>query len=588
MADLAFTPQHNMISYLEKTEGNVEFHQIVDFLTSSFIHHSLTIHAIVDGKTVVITESSVRRDLLFTDANGITCLANEQIFENLLLMSNMIRQSEKIYGTVTPLFATMLAQPAMVEGGAMAQIRSEGALIQSIDPPLSTGIDGFVYHFVTKVLDLENIKTAQAKEIASLKKRVIKLEQRQSLRLSGFHPFRADEDADTEMIVKDNGNGEKEGSTAEIVSIARPDISAARPELSTAESKTPPTTTTLFDDEYVTIANTLKSKKIDQDQIERDAKVALKTQAHLNEEAMIERERQEEASKAGLAEMYDELKFNSHKDAKTLMEAIEKRFGGKTETKKVQKTLLKQQYENFTGSSSESLDQIHDRLQKLVSQLEIHGVSLYQKDVNLKFLCSLPSEWKTQLHSQYDKPTDDFRKSQFDVISYQTGTFMPPKPDLVFHTVPIAVETDHSGFTVQLSPSKPAQDLSHTNRPTAPIIENWVSDSEDEFETKVVQIVPSFVQSSEQVKTPMHSIQPVETSIPATTPKPTSPKSNSSGKRRNRKAYFVCKSVDHLIKDCDYHAKKMAQPTPRNYAHWGNHKQYASLTHPKPLWKSFT
>nr|GFA68362.1 hypothetical protein [Tanacetum cinerariifolium] len=43
----------------------------------------------------------------------------------------------------------------------------------------------------------------------------------------------------------------------------------------------------------------------------------------------------------------------------------------------------------------EGLDQIHDRLQKLVSQLEIHGVSLSQEDVNLKFLCSLPSEWKT-------------------------------------------------------------------------------------------------------------------------------------------------------------------------------------------------
>nr|GFC66308.1 ribonuclease H-like domain-containing protein [Tanacetum cinerariifolium] len=71
-----------------------------------------------------------------------------------------------------------------------------------------------------------------------------------------------------------------------------------------------------------------------------------------------------------------QLKFNSHKDAKSLMEAIEKRFGGNTETKKVQKTLLKQQFENFSGSSSKGLDQIHDRLQKLVSQLEIHGVSL--------------------------------------------------------------------------------------------------------------------------------------------------------------------------------------------------------------------
>nr|GEZ60862.1 ribonuclease H-like domain-containing protein [Tanacetum cinerariifolium]GEZ61456.1 ribonuclease H-like domain-containing protein [Tanacetum cinerariifolium] len=60
-----------------------------------------------------------------------------------------------------------------------------------------------------------------------------------------------------------------------------------------------------------------------------------------------------------------QLKFNTHKDAKSLMEAIEKRFGGNTKTKKVQKTLLKQQFENFSSSTSESLDQIHDRLQKL-------------------------------------------------------------------------------------------------------------------------------------------------------------------------------------------------------------------------------
>nr|GEW09268.1 ribonuclease H-like domain-containing protein [Tanacetum cinerariifolium] len=51
-----------------------------------------------------------------------------------------------------------------------------------------------------------------------------------------------------------------------------------------------------------------------------------------------------------------QLKFNSHKDAKMFMEAIEKRFGGNTETKKVQKTLLKQQYENFSASSSEGIE----------------------------------------------------------------------------------------------------------------------------------------------------------------------------------------------------------------------------------------
>nr|GEY26488.1 hypothetical protein [Tanacetum cinerariifolium] len=157
-----------------------------------------------------------------------------------------------------------------------------------------------------------------------------------------------------------------------------------------------------------------------------------------------------------------------------------------------------------------------------------------------------------------------------------TGTFMPPKLDLVFNTAPTAVETDHSAFTIQLSLTKPDQDSSHLNRPPAPIIEDWVSDSEDESETKAPQIVPSFVQSTEQVKSLKHSVQHVETSIPVDTqsPKPTSP-----SKRRNRKACFVCKSLDHLIKDCDYHAKQMAQTITRNHAHRGNHKQYAPLTH---------
>ncbi|GJR68958.1 hypothetical protein Tco_0015023 [Tanacetum coccineum] len=90
-----------------------------------------------------------------------------------------------------------------------------------------------------------------------------------------------------------------------------------------------------------------------------------------------------------------QLKFNTYKCAKTLMEAIEKRFGGNKESKKTQKTLLKQQYENFNGSSSEGLDQTYDRLQKLISQLKILGETISQEDINLMFLRSLPSEWKT-------------------------------------------------------------------------------------------------------------------------------------------------------------------------------------------------
>nr|GEU32762.1 ribonuclease H-like domain-containing protein [Tanacetum cinerariifolium] len=78
-----------------------------------------------------------------------------------------------------------------------------------------------------------------------------------------------------------------------------------------------------------------------------------------------------------------QLKFNSYKNSKSLMEAIEKRFGGNKESKKVHKTLLKQQYENFNGNSPEGLDQIYDRLQKLISQLEINKETISQEDLSL-------------------------------------------------------------------------------------------------------------------------------------------------------------------------------------------------------------
>ncbi|GJZ60507.1 hypothetical protein Tco_0616323 [Tanacetum coccineum] len=57
----------------------------------------------------------------------------------------------------------------------------------------------------------------------------------------------------------------------------------------------------------------------------------------------------------------DQLKFHSYQDAKLLMEAIEKRYGGNKESKKVQRTLLKQQYENFAALSLETMDQAFDR-----------------------------------------------------------------------------------------------------------------------------------------------------------------------------------------------------------------------------------
>nr|GEV77065.1 hypothetical protein [Tanacetum cinerariifolium] len=86
-----------------------------------------------------------------------------------------------------------------------------------------------------------------------------------------------------------------------------------------------------------------------------------------------------------------------YKDAKTLFAAIETRFGGNEATKKTQKTLLKQLYKNFSATSTKSFDSIFNSLQKIVSQLVVLGVFISQKDLNLKFLRSFPSEWNTHV-----------------------------------------------------------------------------------------------------------------------------------------------------------------------------------------------
>ncbi|GJS30189.1 ribonuclease H-like domain-containing protein [Tanacetum coccineum] len=101
------------------------------------------------------------------------------------------------------------------------------------------------------------------------------------------------------------------------------------------------------------------------------------------------------------------MTFNQYKDAKTLFASIQIRFGGNEATKKTQKTLLKQMYENFNAPSIESLNSIFNRLQKIVSQLDILGENISQEYLNLKFLRSMPSEWNTHVVVYRNKPDLD-------------------------------------------------------------------------------------------------------------------------------------------------------------------------------------
>ncbi|GJY18265.1 hypothetical protein Tco_0389756 [Tanacetum coccineum] len=113
MVVLESCPKHNMVAYLEKTAGNAEFHEVIDFLARSSIYNALTvslvvsttfveqfwmsakskiinnvryINAKVDGRPVSISEASIRSDRLFDDADGIDSLPNQAIFDAIQLM----------------------------------------------------------------------------------------------------------------------------------------------------------------------------------------------------------------------------------------------------------------------------------------------------------------------------------------------------------------------------------------------------------------------------------------------------------------------------------------------------------------------
>ncbi|GJY80674.1 hypothetical protein Tco_0493425 [Tanacetum coccineum] len=113
MTTLQFADTHNLVAFLSKPAESEGFEQIVDFLNANPIRYALTINptiytscieqfwatvkvktvngevqlqALVDGKKIIVTEASVRRDLQLNDEEGTDCLPNATIFEELTRM----------------------------------------------------------------------------------------------------------------------------------------------------------------------------------------------------------------------------------------------------------------------------------------------------------------------------------------------------------------------------------------------------------------------------------------------------------------------------------------------------------------------
>ncbi|GJW16193.1 hypothetical protein Tco_0020326 [Tanacetum coccineum] len=275
MSTLEFAETHNLVAFLEKPEESNGFEGIIDFLNASSINYALTVNPIVyesciqqfwaiakaktvngecqiqtlvDKKKVIITEKSVRSDLMLEDAEGTECLLNDVIFEQLTLIgtmasaiiclatnqkinfskyifdhmmknleggvkflmyprfvqvfldkqvegmskhkgiyvtpshtkkifANMKREGKGFSRRITPLFQTMMVQaPKDMEPIPDEATNEKLISTPSCDPPQSgedrlqlTKLMNLCTKLQKQVLDLEEAKTAQAKEIASLK-----------------------------------------------------------------------------------------------------------------------------------------------------------------------------------------------------------------------------------------------------------------------------------------------------------------------------------------------------------------------------------------------------------------------------------
>nr|GEY50427.1 hypothetical protein [Tanacetum cinerariifolium] len=155
-----------------------------------------------------------------------------------------------------------------------------------------------------------------------------------------------------------------------------------------------------------------------------------------------------------------QLRFSKYKTAQKLWAAILKTFGGNEATKKTKKNLLKQQYGNFKAEGSETLEQMFNRLQVIVSQLQFMDVKIEHDDLNQKFLTSLAPEWLIHTivwRNRSDLDTmslDDLGNEEVNAASVSTASTNVPTASANIGVASISQETACAYIASQSSGSQ--------------------------------------------------------------------------------------------------------------------------------------
>ncbi|GKB92240.1 hypothetical protein Tco_0964512 [Tanacetum coccineum] len=275
----------------------------------------------------------------------------------------------------------------------------------------------------------------------------------------------------------------------------------------------------------------------------------------------------------------------------------------------MQETILKQQYKNFAASRSEGLDKTYDspiklklKLSKCVYKEDIAFLKydVHVKDISIK---DLKNQLKETLKEKDDlklklEKFEESSKNLTKLINSQIsakdkaglGYDSQMNKNEVVHSVFNSKESDvddspvndrfktakvSKTITIASKTNKDSLEKPKTVRPSAPIIEDWDTDSDNDsvFRPKPDQTKPkftkiNFVKSDENVKSVNKENTHRQEEYPRKSQSPRDNRRNWNGMMTQKlgngfefikKACFVCGSFNHLIKDCDFHDKKMVE-----------------------------
>ncbi|GJZ75580.1 hypothetical protein Tco_0640045 [Tanacetum coccineum] len=261
MSDLKFADTHNLVAFLEKpteSEGSGILSK------QKIVNGEVQLQAIVDKKKVIITESTIRRDLQLEDANGVDCseIPTDPHHTPIITQPSSPQPQRKQKSRKSKKNNTEVPQPS----GSTDNVPDENVPTTFNDPLLSgedrlklTELMDLYTNLQKKVFDLEKAKTAQDREIASLKKKVKKIERRNKSRTLGFKRLRKVGSARRVESSDEASLGDQEDVSKQERKIADIDADAEEVEVekvvSTAEVTTKSATTTTVDE--LTLAQTL-------------------------------------------------------------------------------------------------------------------------------------------------------------------------------------------------------------------------------------------------------------------------------------------------------------------------------------------